>query len=284
MVFARSSLSASRHAGAATLSTLPRFASLLILAGGLALAGCAQPQPPSAEDAAALAPTEAAETVAEVAAKQAPETYQALLDSHGVPFQVPATGKAILVNVPSYELIAFEDGEPVLRSRVIVGRDIAGDRTPEMTTETSVVRFRPTWRPTPMMIRRGDYEDKTWPPGRNNPLGLLAIRLEPGMLIYLHGTNRPELFDKQGRALSGGCVRVERWDEVAAWVLDVDVDEVHRLANGDRTFDMDTSGVPVMVRYFTQFPDADGELQAHADIYGQGGSSYGVAMDVAALQ
>ena len=30
-------------------------------------------------------------------------------------------------------------------------------------------------------------------------LGLLAIRLEPGMLIYLHGTNRPELFEKDAR-------------------------------------------------------------------------------------
>ena len=114
-------------------------------------------------------------------------------------------------------------------------------------------------------------------------LGLLAIRLEPGMLIYLHGTNRPELFDKQARALSGGCVRVERWDEVAAWVLDVDVDEVHRLANGDRTFDMETSGVPVMMRYFTEFPDAQGELQAYNDVYDQGGSAYGVAAQVAAL-
>ncbi len=293
MVFARSSLPSPRVARGPAFASRPRSrprrAGIVAVLAGLALAGCAQ-QGPLDETASAPAPAAPAalETpvdpaVAELASAPIPETYQDLMDRHAIPFQVPRQGKAILVNVPSYELIAFEDGEPVIRSRVIVGRDISGDRTPEMTTETSVVRFRPTWRPTPMMISRGDYQDKTWPPGPNNPLGLLAIRLEPGMLIYLHGTNRPELFDKQARALSGGCVRVERWDEVAAWVLDVDVDEVHRLANGDRTFDMETSGVPVMMRYFTEFPDAQGELQAYNDVYDQGGSAYGVAAQVAAL-
>ena len=301
MIFARSSSPAPRalRRGFQTFRrpARPGLAGVAAILAALAAAGCAQTGGPAGEtasapapleapaaDAAAVAPEGTAEgEVAGLATAPIPESYQDMLDRHAIPLQVPQQGKAILVNVPSYELIAFEDGEPVMRSRVIVGRDLQGDRTPEMTTHTSVVRFRPTWRPTPMMISRGDYEDKTWPPGPGNPLGLLAIRLEPGMLIYLHGTNRPELFEKDARALSGGCVRVERWDEVAAWVLDVDVEEVHRLANGDRTFDMETAGVPVMFRYFTEFPDAQGQLQAHADIYGQGGSAYGVATEVAAL-
>ena len=68
---------------------------------------------------------------------------------------VPRRGRAILVNIPSYELIAFEDGKPVMRSRVIVGKPATP--TPIMETETSVVRFRPTWTPTPDMIRSGKY-------------------------------------------------------------------------------------------------------------------------------
>ena len=207
------------------------------------------------------------------AVKERPSEFQQLMDRHDIPLRVPQKGKAIVVNIPSYELIALEDGEAVLRSRVIVGRDVDGDRTPMVDTETSVVRFRPTWRPTPSMVRSGKYKDRRWPAGPRNPLGLLAIRLEPGMLIYLHGTNQPKLFDREERALSGGCIRVERWDEIAAWVLDLDTDEVRRAANGSRTFDMDTQGVPVLFRYFTAFPDAEGVLRTHMDVYRRGTAS-----------
>ncbi|MEL7470111.1 MAG: L,D-transpeptidase family protein [Pseudomonadota bacterium] len=181
---------------------------------------------------------------------------------------VPKHGKAILVNIPSFELIAFEDGKPVLRSRVIVGK--RSTPTPIMQTETSVVRFRPTWTPTPRMIRSGKYRPGTRPPGKRNPLGFLAIRLAPGMLIYLHGTNKPQLFDKDGRALSHGCVRVEKWDEVAAWVLDSSVEQVHGHAYGRRTFDAQTSGIPVIMSYQLRFPDANGVMRDWDDIYRRG--------------
>jgi murein L,D-transpeptidase YcbB/YkuD len=181
---------------------------------------------------------------------------------------VPRHGKAILVNIPSFELVAFEDGKEVMRSRVIIGKP--STPTPIMETETSVVRFRPTWTPTPRMIRSGKYTPGTRPPGKRNPLGFLAIRLEPGMLIYLHGTNKPQLYDREKRALSHGCVRVERWDEVAAWVLDLNVDAVHGHAYGRRTFDMDTGGIPVLIQYHTEFPDTNGVMQHHPDVYRRG--------------
>lgn len=182
---------------------------------------------------------------------------------------VPREGRAILVNIPSYELIAFEDGEPVLRSRVIVGSP--KNPTPVKRTETSVVRFRPTWTPTPEMIREEGIEPGTRPAGPRNPLGLLAIRLDPGMLVYLHGTNKPRLFNREKRALSHGCIRVEKWDEVAAWVLQTSVEEVHQYAKkGRRTFDMDTDYVPVILGYFRSFPNAQGEFVDYADVYRRG--------------
>jgi len=180
---------------------------------------------------------------------------------------VPQFGKAILVNIPSFELIAFEDGKPVLRSRVIIGKP--STPTPIMRTETSVVRFRPTWTPTPRMIKQG-YRPGTRRGGKGNPLGYLAVRLEPGMLIYLHGTNKPHLFKRDKRALSHGCVRVDKWAEVAAWVLDTDVEEVHKRAFGRRTHDVGTGGIPVIVGYHTQFPDAEGVMQQYRDVYRRG--------------
>lgn len=212
-----------------------------------------------------VAQTDVAQPIAHAVAQPAPPPPPMFLEP---PFdRVPVEGKAIYVNIPSYELIAFEDGKEVLRSRVIVGSP--KNPTPNLTAHTSVVRFRPTWTPTPEMIREEGLTPGARPPGRSNPLGLLAIRLDPGMLIYLHDTNNRKLFDREKRALSHGCIRVEKWDEVAAFVLGIPVDEVHRHAKGNRTFDMDTDGVPVIVHYNTSFPDRFGALRQYADVYGR---------------
>ena len=57
----------------------------------------------------------------------------------------------MLVNIPSFELIALQDGEPVLRSRVVVGRP--DSPTPELLSSMTAVRFNPSWTPTPAMVR-----------------------------------------------------------------------------------------------------------------------------------
>ena len=195
--------------------------------------------------------------------------FQAALDALGVPLSLPPSGKAIVVNIPAFELIAFEDAEPVLRSRVIVGTP--WHRTPVMTTHTTSVRFRPTWRPTPSMIASGEYRDRVRPPGPDNPLGLAAVRLEEGMLVYLHDTNRRDLFERDVRTLSHGCVRVQAWDELVAFVLDIDLAVVHALANGRSTTDVPTDPpIPVILGYYRVFPDDAGRPVAYDDVYGRG--------------
>ncbi|WP_390913755.1 L,D-transpeptidase family protein [Pseudosulfitobacter sp. SM2401] len=196
------------------------------------------------------------------------EVFQTQLDKAGVPYQVPAVGKAILVNIPSFELVAFDKGIPVLRSRIIVGAP--WHRTPRLNTYVSSVRFRPTWRPPPSMIASGEYANRVWPAGPNNPLGLAAVRLQPGLLVYLHDTNNREKFDQEYRALSHGCVRVQQWDRLVAFVLGMDIAEVHRLANGRRTFDAPAPPIPVGLASFTRFPNAAGQIVDHPDIYGLG--------------
>jgi murein L,D-transpeptidase YcbB/YkuD len=208
--------------------------------------------------------------------------FQASLDRLGVPFAVPRKGKAILVNIPAFELITFAEGEPVFRSRVIVGAP--WHRTPIMNTYTSVVRFRPTWRPTPSMIASGKYRDRIWPPGLKNPLGLAAIRLHPGFLVYLHDTNHRELFEQDKRALSHGCIRVQRWDEIIAWILDIEIDKVHRRANGSRTVDVAAPNIPVILGYFTKFPDDAGQLVEYEDIYKRNQTEMNSSLDTPTLQ
>ncbi|MEL7462801.1 MAG: L,D-transpeptidase family protein [Pseudomonadota bacterium] len=238
-----------------------------VLAVALAVSACAQPR--------AFAPTPqpqpaAPEPVA-VAAKAETTRFQAMMDRHGVPMVAPKRGRAILVNIPSYELIALEDGEEAFRLPVIVGAPGADRETPVIDTVTSVARFLPTWRPTPTMIRTGAYEDGVRPPGRGNPLGLVALRLEPGMLVYLHDTNKPHLFERDRRALSWGCVRVEDIGRLITWALDLEPGDYEAFTAGRRTFDIPTLDlIPVMMRYYTSFPDASGTMLEHEDIYGRG--------------
>ena len=198
--------------------------------------------------------------------------FQARLDALGIPLTLPP-GKAILVNIPAFELIAFEDGAPVLRSRVIVGAP--WHRTPRMDTYVSRVTFRPSWRPTPAMVASGEYADRVRPPGPNNPLGLAAVRLQPGLLVYLHDTNQRHRFAEENRALSHGCIRVERWDALIAWILDRDQGWVRRMAETPPTKEVPAPRIPVLIRYLPVFPAADGAVLRHQDIYGLGGAVAG---------
>jgi murein L,D-transpeptidase YcbB/YkuD len=109
-----------------------------------------------------------------------------------------------VVHIPSFELIALEDGAPVLRSRVIVGRP--STPTPELLSSMSSIRFNPAWMPTPSMISNEGAHYA--PPGPNNPLGQLLFELDNDQLIFLHDTNDRSLFSRSNRALSHGCVRV----------------------------------------------------------------------------
>ena len=226
-----------------------RRAALGLLAS-LAVAGCAAA--PEAPPPAATAPPRE-------------PSFQAHLDRLGVDLTLPPAGKAIVVNIPAFRLVAFEDATPVLTSRVIVGTP--WNRTPRLETHTTTVRFRPTWRPTPSMIASGEVEAGVRPPGRDNPLGLAAIRLEEGLLVYLHDTNRRDLFAEAERALSHGCIRVERWDALVAWLLERDLAWVHAMAEGDRTVDVPAPEVPVILGYFPVFPDATGRAVRHDDVY-----------------
>ena len=154
---------------------------------------------------AALLAGSACSTSAVSDASRADTALQRRLDLNGIDLSLPAKGKLILVNVPAFELVAIENGQEAFRSRIIVGKPTTP--TPLIDTRVTTVRFRPTWRPTSSMVASGEYKDRIWPPGKNNPLGLAAIRLEPPLLVYLHDTNQRHLFDKDYRAMSHGCIR-----------------------------------------------------------------------------
>lgn len=169
-----------------------------------------------------------------------------------VRFSVPLQGKAIVVHTQSFELIALEDGAPVLRSRVIVGRPATP--TPELLSSMLSVRFNPAWTPTPSMIRNEGA--RYVPPGPNNPLGQILFELDNDLLIFLHDTNEKALFDRPQRALSHGCIRVEQARPLAAWVLGVSLADIERrIARRDTYSVLLPAPIPVYLSH-TRLPAA----------------------------
>lgn len=179
---------------------------------------------------------------------------------------VPPRGKLIVVNIPSFELVALEDGKPLLRSRVVVGRP--STPTPELSTAIWAVTFNPSWTPTPAMVR---WEGaRHMPPGPHNPLGRILFELDNDQLIFLHDTNDRRYFDRPVRAYSHGCVRVEKAHALAAWALDVTEAEIDRsIARGRTHRETLTTIIPVALVYRTRFPDDDGRLADYPDVYRQ---------------
>lgn len=164
---------------------------------------------------------------------------------------IPARGKFVLVDVPSYELIAFQDGAPVLRSRVIVGRPQTP--TPALVSSMFAIKFNPDWTPTPEMMRTEGL--RYMPPGPNNPLGRILFELDNDQLVYLHDTNQKELFNRAERAFSHGCVRVEQARPLAAWALGVSVQEIDSMIARRGTYSVPLpEAIPVSLAHQAQLP------------------------------
>jgi murein L,D-transpeptidase YcbB/YkuD len=227
---------------------------LLAVIGALTVTACVSTDPPPS-------PVLASDTKAE----PPPSAYLSLLRSHGIGAAIPSQGKFVLVNIPSYELIALQDGVPVLRSRVVVGQPRT--TTPEMLSSMFAVQFNPSWTPTPSMIRNEGLH--YMPPGPQNPLGRVMFDLDNDEFIYLHDTNERALFGRAQRALSHGCIRVEQARALAAWALGVSEQEIDAMISRGTTYSVPLSEViPVSLAYHTQFPDESGQIVSYPDIYG----------------
>ncbi len=56
-------------------------------------------------------------------------------------------------------------------------------------------------------------------PGEKNALGLVKFLFPNEYNVYLHGTPAKSLFLRSRRDFSHGCIRVEKPEELAQWVL-----------------------------------------------------------------
>ena len=106
------------------------------------------------------------------------------------------------------------------------------------------------------------------PPGPKNALGELKILFPNKHAIYMHDTPARNLFNRSSRALSHGCVRLQKPREMAAAVLGKSESYIaSRIARGENESEPVTANIPVYVAYFTAWPDSEGTVRYYGDIY-----------------
>ena len=110
-------------------------------------------------------------------------------------------------------------------------------------------------------------------PGANNALGELKIMFPNRHSVYLHGTPSQGLFERDQRAFSSGCIRLEDPQAMAAWVVEAVTGQnaeamiAQAVASGEnQRIDLETP-LPVHVVYRTVEVEDDGDVVFHHDVY-----------------
>ena len=162
----------------------------------------------------------------------------------------------IIINIPDYKLSVIKDGDTISSHRTMVGTKIR--KTPVFSDQVRYIVYNPTWTipPTikkndviPGMRRDPNYLRKKglrvfdakgkivdpstidWSsskalsytyrqqPGSTNPLGVVKIIYPNQYMIYLHDTPSKHLFEKNARAQSSGCIRVQDALDLSKYLL-----------------------------------------------------------------
>jgi L,D-transpeptidase YcbB len=194
----------------------------------------------------------------------------------------------VWVNGADARLVLYRANRPVFSTRVIVGQDSRPNQTPEFQVAIDGVLFNPPWnipgsiateeilpklsrdpeyltRRNIVMLPNGGLQQR---PGPNAALGQIKFEMENRFDVYLHDTPSKNLFSRDNRRISHGCIRVENPRELAALLMQQPIDKIDQVIATGTT---DRIGLPAPVTAFvvyqTAFVDIDGTLQFRADIY-----------------
>jgi murein L,D-transpeptidase YcbB/YkuD len=194
----------------------------------------------------------------------------------------------IFVNVPAFKLEAYDGGQKALEMKVIVGQEYEDRATPVFADSMETVVFRPYWNVPPGIaakeifpkgaayLARENFEVYSengqrmvrQRPGPKNALGFVKFLFPNDFAIYLHDTPNHELFNKDVRAFSHGCIRLEKPAELAQWVLGWppdQVDEAMKSGQNNRAIKVPRK-IPVYIVYTTTYT-SNGQLYFGNDLY-----------------
>ena len=227
---------------------------------------------------------------------------------------MPLGKRHIWVNITDFHARIVDDGKVTFETRSVVGHRDPDRRTPEFSDEMEHLVLNPTWnvprsiatgeylpmlqrnpnaaRHLLLIDRRGrvipremveDFNrfnkqnfpfDMKQPPSRSNALGLVKFMFPNRHNIYLHDTPQKNLFGRDVRAFSHGCIRLnDPFDFAYALLARQEADPEgffqRTLATGRETqVDLEQK-VPVHLVYRTAFTRAKGRIQFRDDIYGR---------------
>jgi len=218
----------------------------------------------------------------------------------------------VLVDIPGFFAQAVDNGALALESNVITGKPSRA--TPQISAKIVEVNFYPTWSVPrsiaqkdliPQIRKDPSYFDQehfsvmvNWKsppldpatvdwdspqvqnyvfrqdPGPFNALGVVRINMPNKHSVYMHDTPLKQLFSQSARAFSSGCVRVQKVQELSAWLLGeqggwtlAKVED--QIASGKRLNVKLARPVPVHFVYVTAFASGNGIAQFRPDIYGR---------------
>lgn len=204
-------------------------------------------------------------------------------------------GSLILVNIPAFQLYVMDGSKQLFNMDIVVGKE--GHSTVMFSGNLNQVVFSPYWNVPesivqkeilPSVARNEDYlaennmeitgELDGVPvirqlPGNKNQLGKIKFLFPNRFNIYFHDTPYKELFNRDKRAFSHGCIRLREPVKLAEYLL-VNQPEWTReridsaMNSGKEKYVRVKDPVPVLIYYYTAWVNGDNQLQFREDIYG----------------
>jgi murein L,D-transpeptidase YcbB/YkuD len=205
----------------------------------------------------------------------------------------------VILNIPDYTLKVMQNGAQVWTTKVVTGQP-GIHATPLLTETMKFITVNPTWNVPPSIIyneylpalqqdptvlqRMGLKLDRasdgsihiSQPPGEANALGRIRFNFPNKFLVYQHDTPDKNLFAREERPFSHGCMRVQNPDQYASVLLNITDPKEHytpekiRSMYGHSEIDLKfPTPIPVNITYQTAFVDDSGKLQFRKDVYGR---------------
>ncbi len=219
----------------------------------------------------------------------------------------------VLVNQTDFTAKIVDHGNVTFETRSVIGKNQHDRRSPEFSDEMEHMVINPSWYvPRSIVVkeylpklqsnpnaaghieitdRRGRRVDRSTmdftqftrgnfpfamrqPPSSRNALGLVKFMFPNKYNIYLHDTPAKNLFSREVRAYSHGCIRLARPFEFAYALLARQTEDpkdfFHRVLNsGTETKVELEQKVPVHIIYRTAIVSPKGRAEYRRDVYGR---------------
>lgn len=204
----------------------------------------------------------------------------------------------VVVNIPDYTLTLFNDDKVYWKTKIVTGKP--NNATPLISAEMKFITVNPTWNVPPSIIEKeylpalqqdpqaleriglkleqaADGTVRIYqPPGAANALGRIRFNFPNKFLVYQHDTPDKNLFAKEERAFSHGCMRVQNPLMYGEKLLSLAMPneryteaKLQSMFGGSEININFPKNIWVHLTYQTAFVDDEGKLQLRKDVYGR---------------